>query len=88
MRSRPEPSPVHHGHKHDAAGEIVHVTLIGDGEKHRLEVEQGCTVRDVLLVAGLAPSLNIVHHDGRVVPMSAVINEEVELEVTRTASGG
>ena len=88
MRSRPAPRPRHHGHKHDAAGWNVLITLTLTEGQRQVDVEEGASIRDVLLRADLAPSLHIVDHEGQVLPMSTLLNADVHLTVTRTASGG
>jgi len=63
---------------------VAHI-LIG---KERLDIDPGVTIEDAMISAGKHPDAFLFLLNGRPVPMTTVLEEEISIEALRVASGG
>lgn len=66
----------------------MRVTVRHREDEHALDLEVGCSVRDVLTAMSVPASMVLVIHEERIVPASTVINADVALELIDVSSGG
>ena len=66
----------------------MQVTLLSNGDKISVELDNGSTVRQVLDLAKIHPSTVIVSYEDTVLPHSTILNDDIKLDITIVSSGG
>ncbi|MGY8670328.1 MAG: hypothetical protein ACKVJ7_04685 [Candidatus Poseidoniales archaeon] len=66
----------------------MQVSLIGGGFDTSVEIDEGTSIRNILLAAKIHPSTVIVSHDDRILPHNTLIDQEITLSLIVVSSGG
>jgi len=64
------------------------IRFIGRDVNQTYETEDSIKLREALTKCGILPSTVIVSYDGKVIPMSTILTNDIELSVTTVSSGG
>jgi sulfur carrier protein ThiS len=67
---------------------VMQVSLIGGGFDTSVEIDEGMSIRNILLAAKIHPSTVIVSHDDRILPHNTLIDQEITLSLIVVSSGG
>jgi len=67
---------------------VMQVSLIGGGFDTSVEIDEGTSIRNILLAAKIHPSTVIVSHDDRILPHNTLIDQEITLSLIVVSSGG
>jgi sulfur carrier protein ThiS len=66
----------------------MQVSLIGGGFDTSVEIDEGMSIRNILLAAKIHPSTVIVSHEDRILPHNTLIDQEITLSLIVVSSGG
>ena len=67
---------------------VMQVSLIGGGFDTSVEIDEGMSIRNILLAAKIHPSTVIVSHEDRILPHNTLIDQEITLSLIVVSSGG
>ncbi len=77
-----------HSHKHDAHGITMLIKFYGRDVDQTYQSDNAVKLRDALLQCKILPSTVIVSYHDQIIPLSTMLNEDIELLVTTVSSGG
>ena len=66
----------------------MQVTIEHGDVTHKVDLDEGSTIRDALDALDIAPSTVLAVHDGTIVPHDSKINGDISLELITVSSGG
>ena len=66
----------------------MQVGLIGGGFDTSIEIDDGKSIRDILLAAKIHPSTVIVSYEERILPHNTIIEQDLTLSLIVVSSGG
>lgn len=67
---------------------VMQVSLIGGGLDTSIEIDEGKSIREILLAAKIHPSTVIVSHEERILPHNTIIEQDITLSLIVVSSGG
>jgi len=68
--------------------EPMRISITYQGINHQIDSDKNITIKEVLVKAGINSSMVLVCNKGQIIPQTAIINSDVELEIIDVGSGG
>ena len=68
--------------------ERMRISITYQGTNQQIDSDKNITINEVLVKAGINSSMVLVCNNGQIIPQTAVINSDVELEIIDVGSGG
>ncbi len=68
--------------------EPMRISVLYQGASQFIDTEEKLTIKEILIKAGILTSMVLVCNEDIIIPQTAIINSDVELEVIDVGSGG